>query len=67
MDNETGLKMCAEMNGINWDEATWNMLDGDIDAAAKQLRYAKSAKSEADRLAVLGWLKLCEAGRSNGR
>lgn len=57
---ETKLAAYASSKGINWALARTQMIPGDCDAAAEQLKYAREHKAPEESACVVFWLRLLE-------
>ena len=59
-ETESKFATWAKKRGINWSLARTQMQNGDIEAAAEQLRYAKANDAPEEVACVVFWLRLLE-------
>lgn len=59
-DIETKLAEWARKQGIRWEMAKTQMIPGDIEAAAEQLKYARERKAPEESACVVFWLRILE-------
>ena len=59
-DIESKLAEWARGKGINWTLARTQMIPGDCEAAAEQLKYAREHKAPEEVACVVFWLRILE-------
>jgi hypothetical protein len=57
-DAHEGLEKFARSNGINYEHARAEMIQGDATEGWKHLEYARDHRSKVERNCVLAWLGL---------
>lgn len=60
MSTETKLAEWARGKGIKWELARTQMIPGDIEAAAEQLKYAREHKAPEESACVVFWMRRLE-------
>lgn len=59
-DTETKLAEWAKKQGIRFDLAKTQMIAGDIEAAAEQLKFAREHKAPEESACVVFWMRILE-------